>query len=171
MNVLDNVFGFLKTISDTDVEEVDTAHSKSKTQKSDLTASDKNHVAIPQKTRVKKYKRSKIYYGKYKCSDCDYKSDKERYILIHKDVVHLNIKRFNCNYCTQKTYWKSNLLIHMKSFHSDKIDIINEFEEKIKKRKGKRELLFVKKINKEKLKKYIVTSKKLRKNKNYKIVK
>ena len=124
MNILDNIFGFLKNISDTHVEEVDT--SLTKTHKSDLTASDKNHVAIPKKTRVKKYKRSKIFYGKYKCADCEYKSDKERSILIHKEVVHLNINRFNCKYCTQKTYWKLNLILHMKSFHSEKIDKIDE---------------------------------------------
>ena len=54
----------------------------------------------------------------------------------------------------------------MKSFHSDKIDKINEFEEKVKKRKGKRELLFLNKTNKEKLKKDIVTSKQLKTTKN-----
>ena len=67
MNVLDNIFGFIKNISNTDIEEVDT--SLTKTHKSDLTASDERG-RLERKTRVKKYKRSKLFYGKYKCAEC-----------------------------------------------------------------------------------------------------
>ena len=126
MNVIDNVFCFLKNNSNESVSDL----SKADVEDNDFSMIETDDSANLIRSRVTEYERKKTYSGKYKCSDCDYRSDKGNNIKIHKEVVHLNIKRFYCSYCTQKTYWKLNMIKHMKSYHPQQEEIINEYDKK-----------------------------------------
>ena len=107
MTVIDNVFCFLKNNS---IESVSLSKTDVIVEGNDSSLIETDDSTNLKRSRVTKYERKKIYSGKYKCSDCDYKCDRGRNIKIHKEVVHLNIKRFYCSYCTQKTYWKLNMI-------------------------------------------------------------
>ena len=137
MNVIDNVFCFLKNNSNKSVSNLSKTNVNVEENDSSLIETDDSANLKRSRVTKSKYERKKIYSGKYKCSDCDYKCDIGRNIKIHKEVVHLNIKKFYCNYCTQKTYWKLNMIKHMKSIHPNQKEIINEIEKKANSNKEK----------------------------------
>ena len=66
--------------------------------------------------RVTKYKRKKIYSGKYKCSDCDYKASYKSGLQKHIESIHLGIK-YPCTLCEYQDTENGHLRSHMKRIH------------------------------------------------------
>ena len=95
MNVIDNVFCFLKNNSNESVSDL----SKADVEENDSSLIEKDDSANLKRSRVTKYERKKTYSGKYKCSDCDYRSDRAQSAKWHHESIHLNIKRYYCNIC------------------------------------------------------------------------
>ena len=57
--------------------------------------------------------------GKYKCPDCDFRSNHVQSTNSHYKSIHLNIKRYFCNICQYKTYHACNMKYHMKTHHGN----------------------------------------------------
>ena len=77
----------------------------------------------PKKKPVKSKAKRRLDYshkvGQYKCSDCDYRSNRAHLTKWHHESIHLNIKRYYCNICQHKTYHAHVMKAHMKTHYGD----------------------------------------------------
>ena len=56
-------------------------------------------------------------HGKFKCTECYFTSNQQQSLIIHKEAVHLKIKKFYCKSCNHQAYHKPNLIRHIKLNH------------------------------------------------------
>ena len=51
------------------------------------------------------------------CEECDFSSHFQTSLLRHKEIVHLNLKKYFCNICPYRSYLKSNMRTHQNLKH------------------------------------------------------
>ena len=99
-DIEDNIEGNDKLV-ETVVRDKCTANSKKDTKSK---VSEKS-IKAEQKDRKTRGKKT---YGEYACDSCEYECDIKVFMRLHKEAVHLKIKRFKCSNCEYEGYYKTN---------------------------------------------------------------